>query len=152
MGPLPVLIAGPEDLTRVAAAVPPAARRMAAALWPGPLTIVLRRAPPLRGIGAEDDIVAVRVPSLDITREIIERVGGVLIVAGAARPGYQPPGTAGDALRRMGGVVDLVVDGGPCADGQPSSMVDCSGSRPRLLREGALSRARLSRAALAMVM
>ena len=145
---LPVLIADEADLARVAAAVPPAARRLAQAFWPGPLTIVLRRAPGFRGAGlADDDTVGVRMPDLDAARALIRAAGGALAVTSANLSGKPSPRTAQEAAAQIGRGVDLILDGGPCPGGVESSVVDCSRSPYRLLREGALSRDQLTRAA-----
>lgn len=145
---LPVLIADETDLARVAAAVPAAARRLAQAFWPGPLTLVLRRAPGFRGVGLpEDDTVGVRIPDLDIARALIRAAGGALAVTSANISGQPSPRTAQEAAAQIGRGVDLILDGGACPGGVESSVVDCSRSPVRLLREGALPRDRLMRAA-----
>lgn len=146
---LPVLIADEADLARVAAAVPAAARRLAQAFWPGPLTIVLRRAPGFRGAGLpEDETVAVRIPDLAAARALIRAAGGALAVTSANRSGEPSPRTAREAAAQIGRSVDLILDGGPCPGGVESSVVDCSRTPIRVLREAALSREQLSRAAL----
>lgn len=149
---LPILIADEADLARVAAAVPAPARRMAEAFWPGPLTLVLRRAPGFRSSGlAEDDTVAVRIPAHEAARALIRAAGGALAVTSANLSGQPSPATAQEAAAQIGRGVDLILDGGPCPGGVESSVVDCSRLPPRLLREAALSRAQLTRAALARV-
>ena len=149
---LPVLIADQADLARVAAAVPAPARRLAEAFWPGPLTLVLRRAPAFRGAAlAEDEMVAVRIPAHEALRDLIRAAGGALLVAGAnvaGRPGVR---TTAEASAQVGRAVDLIVEGGPCAGGGESSIVDCSRMPLRLLREGAVSRGQIMRAALTRI-
>lgn len=149
---LPVLIADIDDLARVAAAVPVAAKRLAKAYWPGPLTLVLRRAPGFRGAGlAEDDTVAVRIPAHDVARAVIRGAGGALAVTSANISGRPSPSTAEEAARQIGRGVDLIIDGGECPGGVESSIVDCSRTPLRLLREGALSKDQLTRAALVRI-
>jgi L-threonylcarbamoyladenylate synthase len=149
---LPVLIADLDDLARVAAAVPVAAKRLAKAYWPGPLTLVLRRAPGFRGAGlAEDDTVAVRIPAHDVARAVIRGAGGALAVTSANISGRPSPSTAAEAARQIGRGVDLIIDGGECPGGVESSIVDCSRTPLRLLREGALSKDQLTRAALTRI-
>jgi L-threonylcarbamoyladenylate synthase len=146
---IPILIADEADLPRVAAAVPPAARRLARAFWPGPLTIVLRRAPAFRGAGlAEDDTVAVRIPNHPVARALIRAAGGALAVTSANLSGRPSLPTAGEVAAQIGRRVDLILDGGRCPGGVESSVVDCSRTPIRLLREGALTRDQLARAAL----
>lgn len=130
----PLLLAGVEHLPRVAAAVPPPARRLTQRLWPGPLTLLLRPAPHLRGDAfAVADVVAVRVPAAPTLRELIAQAGGVLAAVDAG------------PVRRTARV-DLVLDG-PRPAGLASSIVDCSRDPPRLVREAAIERAALERAA-----
>jgi L-threonylcarbamoyladenylate synthase len=149
---LPVLIADVDDLTRVAAAVPPAARRLAKAFWPGPLTLVLRRAPGFRGAGlAEDETVAIRIPNHEVARAVIRGAGGALAVTSANRSGAPSPPTAREAAAQIGRGVDLIIDGGPCPGGVESSIVDCSRTPIHLIREGALTRDQLTRAALTRI-
>lgn len=149
---LPVLIADEADLARIAAAVPPPAKRLAAAFWPGPLTLVLRRAPGFRGAGLpDDDTVAVRIPNLDVARALLRAAGGALAVTSANISGQPSPRTAQEAAVQIGRGVDLILDGGPCPGGVESSVVDCAREPVRLLREGALSREQLTRAALTRI-
>ena len=149
---LPVLIADEADLARVAAAVPAPARRLAQAFWPGPLTLVLRRAPALRGATlAEDETVAVRIPAHEPVRALIRAAGGALMVAGASLSGRPSAGTAAQASAQVGRAVDLILEGDCGPHGVESSIVDCSRTPLRLLREGAVSRAQLARAALTRI-
>lgn len=146
---IPVLIADVADLPRVAANVSPPARRLIERLWPGPLTVVFRRAPAFRGAGDPDNLtVAVRIPALDLARELIRRAGGALAVTSANVSGKPAAATADEVLRQIGRRIPAVVDGGVAPGGTESSVVDCSRDRPHLLREGALARAELEKVAL----
>ena len=149
---IPVLIADQDDLPRVAAAVPTPAKRMARKFWPGPLTLVLRRAPAYRGAGlADDETVAVRLPGHEVARALIRAAGGALAVTSANLSGQPSPTTAQEAAVQIGKGVDLIIDGGPCPGGVESSIVDCSRDLPRLLRAGALTAEQLTRAALVKI-
>lgn len=111
------------------------------ALWPGPLTVVLpsaERIPSVVTAGLKT--VAVRVPDTDITRRIIERLGGPVAAPSANRSGRPSPTTADHALADLGGHIAAVVDGGPCGVGVESTVVDLCGEQPRILRPGAVSR------------
>ena len=146
---IPILLADVDDLLKVAANISPPARRLVERYWPGPLTVVFRRAPSFRGAAdPENDTVAVRVPALEAARELIRRAGGALAVTSANISGKPPARTAEEVLAQIGRRIPAVVDGGPAPGGTASSVVDCSRDRPRLLREEALSRAQLERAAL----
>ena len=145
--PLIVHIASLRDLGLVARANP-AALRLAARFWPGPLTIVLPKT------GAVPDVataglpsVAVRMPAHPLFRRLI-RLAGVPLAAPSANPfGYVSPTTAEHVRRGLGARAPLILDGGPSSIGLESTIIDLRDpSRPALLRPGAVTRAELSRA------
>ena len=142
----PLLIASPRDLTSVVAAVPDVARRLIGAFWPGGLTIVLRRAPAFRS-RAVGDTVGLRVPDHALPRELVQLLGGPVTGTSANVSGGPEPLTADDVRSQLGDAVDLVIDGGRCPGGIPSTVVDCTVEPPRVVREGAISRIELVRAA-----
>jgi len=146
---IPILLADVGDLPKVAANVSPPARRLVEKLWPGPLTVVFRRAPSFRSAGGgENDTVAVRIPDYEPARELIRRAGGALAVTSANLSGKPAACTAEEVLAQIGRRIPAVVDGGPTPGGTESSVVDCSRDRPALLREAALARTVLEKAAL----
>jgi L-threonylcarbamoyladenylate synthase len=93
----------------------------------------------------------VRVPALDAARDLIRRAGGVLAVTSANVSGQPAVATAAEVMQQIGRRIPAIVDGGPAPGGRESSVVDCSRDRPKLLREGALPRADLERAALVRI-
>ncbi|MCZ6599831.1 MAG: L-threonylcarbamoyladenylate synthase, partial [Acidobacteria bacterium] len=120
-------------------------RQLAAALWPGPLTLVARARPGLApGVPAGDGSVGVRVPGLALARHLAQLCGGLLVATSANRSGEVAPVTAEAAVAGLAGPIDLLVDGGPTPGGHPSTVLRMGGGRPRLLREGAVSRSRIS--------
>jgi L-threonylcarbamoyladenylate synthase len=138
--PLIVHLAGSEDLPRVARTIPPLAWRLAQAFWPGPLSLVLRKATevPLN-VTAGLDTVAVRLPAHPVAQALI-RAAGVPVAAPSANLFSRPsPTRAEHVLEDLGSRIDLVLDGGPAEVGLESTIVDLSGSEPRLLRPGGLS-------------
>ncbi len=142
--PVIVHLGSTQQLTEFAAAVPSIARVLADALWPGPLTLVLRRSArvPDEATGGLDT-VGLRVPAHPIALQLLGAFDGGIAAPSANRFGKVSPTTA-DAVRSdLGDDVDLVLDGGPCAVGIESTIVDCSGSEPRVLREGGISAERL---------
>lgn len=147
---IPILLADPADLLKVAANISPPARRLFERYWPGPLTLVVRRSPAFRDASDpdENETVAVRVPAYAPARELIRRAGGALAVTSANKSGQPAATTAAEVVKQLGRRIPLVLDGGPVEGGAESSIVDCSRDRPRLLREAALSRAELEKTAL----
>ena len=124
------------------------AERVAAALWPGPLTLVLPRAdgaPLSRVATAGLDTVAVRIPAHPVARALLEAVLLPLAAPSANPSGLVSPTTAAHVAADLGAAVDLVLDGGPCPVGVESSVLDLSREAPRLLRPGGLDRAALER-------
>ena len=136
---LPVLVATPEDVHRLAADVPPYAAALIERWWPGPLTLVLRRRPNLAvDLGARHDTVGVRCPASEVVCELASRIGP-LATTSANRHGEPTPLSALGVAEVFGdGEVSVVIDGGVCS-GEPSTVVDVTGIEPRVLREGALS-------------
>ena len=138
--PLILHIADPDRLTQVCRDIPDSAWRLAEAFWPGPLTMVL----PARDIvpkctTAGLPTVAVRCPDCEITRRII-RLAGVPVAAPSANLSGKPSTTtAGHVLDDHAGRIPMVVDGGPCAVGVESTIVDLTETPPRLLRPGGIT-------------
>src|ERR1700730_13451317 len=119
-----------------------AAERLAAAFWPGPLTLFLpKRAScsvaELATAGL--DTIAVRVPSHPVARQILAAFGKPVVAPSANRSGHVSPTTAQHVLADLRGRIDLIVDGGPALMGLESTIIACIDA-PTLLRPGALSR------------
>jgi L-threonylcarbamoyladenylate synthase len=119
------------------------AETLARTFWPGPLTLVLPVASSstitlLARAGL--DTVAVRSPSHEIARALIEAAGVPLAAPSANRSGRVSPTTAAHVVADLDGRVDWILDGGPCCYGLESTIVACLSSRPRLLRPGAITR------------
>jgi L-threonylcarbamoyladenylate synthase len=142
--PLIVHLASADRLGAWAAAVPEAAARLAEAFWPGPLTMVLPRhadvVPEVTGGRAS---VAVRVPGHPVALRLLEAFGGGLAAPSANRFGRVSPTTAADVVSELDGAVDLVLDGGPCAVGLESTIVELIDDRVTVLRPGGISPAEL---------
>jgi L-threonylcarbamoyladenylate synthase len=138
--PVSVLVASRAMLDEIAASIPSVAERLVAAFWPGPLTIALpaRSGLPAR-LTAGSGTIAARISSHPIAQKIVSALGRPL-TATSANPGGSPPAGAIAAARAyFGARVDVYVDGGPSAPGPASSVVDCSVTPPRLIREGAIA-------------
>lgn len=138
--PLILHVTGPEQLPRFCHDIPDAAYLLAQRFWPGPLTMVLpaNACVPRRTTGGLST-VAIRCPKTAVTREII-RLAGVPIAAPSANLSGKPSTTtARHVLDDHDGRIDAVVDGGPCAVGVESTIVDLTEVRPRLLRPGGVT-------------
>jgi tRNA threonylcarbamoyl adenosine modification protein (Sua5/YciO/YrdC/YwlC family) len=139
---LPVLVGELAQVPAVAAPLGGYAADLARRFWPGPLTLVVPRAPDfvadLGGPPERSGTVGVRWPDHAFVAAVCRRAGP-LAVTSANRHGAPPCATAEDvqAAFATGRRPELVVDGGTCA-GEPSTVVDCTGAEPRCLRHGAL--------------
>ena len=136
---IPILIADADDLDKVAVDVPPMARILAARFWPGPLTLVVPKQPTLPEAISATTTVAVRIPDHPVARALL-RAAGPMAVTSANLSGQPSPVEAEEVLRQLNGRIPLVLDGGATPGGVPSTLVDCLGAEPVLLREGPLTK------------
>jgi L-threonylcarbamoyladenylate synthase len=139
--PLIVHVANAAVARRYAAHWPAAARKLAAAFWPGPLTLVL---PKTRRIVAEAtaglSTVALRCPDHPMALELLRRFDGPVAAPSANRSTRISPTTAKHVRKELGEKVDLILDGGPCRVGIESTVLDLTQGRPVILRPGQVSR------------
>ena len=136
---LPVLLADMEQLSQVAQDTPEAARALAEAYWPGPLTLIVRKAeglPPR--LTAGNATVAVRVPAHPVPRELARRLGRPITGTSANISGAPDPQSLDELRRQIGERVDCVVSAGQVPAGTASTIVDLMGDMPKLIREGAI--------------
>lgn len=138
--PLIVHIASLNELDRLAAEVPPVARALAEAYWPGPLTMIFRKQDDVPdAVTAGLSTVAVRMPSHPVARRLIELSGCSLAAPSANRSGSPSPTDARRVAEDMDGRIAAIVDGGACQVGVESTVVSVHGDRVRLLRPGAVT-------------
>ncbi|TPW34950.1 L-threonylcarbamoyladenylate synthase [Oecophyllibacter saccharovorans] len=119
------------------------AHQLADAFWPGPLTLVVPRAPTSRiskAVSAGLGSIALRVPQGRIVQELLALVAAPVAAPSANRSGAVSPSTARHVLDGLDGRIDAVLDSGPSGIGVESTIVDLSGERPRLLRPGGITR------------
>ena len=134
-----VLIARAADLAQVAADITPEAQLLAAAFWPGALTLVLLKRPEVPPAVSPTPSVGVRQPDHPVALALL-RATGPLAVTSANRSGEPSTVTAAEVMAALGDRIDLVIDGGRCPGGVASTVVDCSApGPPRLLRAGPIS-------------
>lgn len=138
--PLIVHLADPDEIARGwARSIPPAAQRLGDLLWPGPLTLILARGPrALDAITGGLDTVAIRLPAHPIARALIT-AAGALVAPSANRFGSVSPTRPEHVRADLEGRIEGVIDGGPCAIGIESTIVDLSAPIPTLLRPGGVA-------------
>lgn len=134
---LPVFIYQIDDLNLVARDVPNEAWSLLQTLWPGALTVVLRKNSALPDIvTGGQDTVAVRIPDHPVSLDLVIKAGRPLAVTSANLSGQPTPITAQGVAEQLGENLPLVLDGGPSSTDQPSTIIDLSSTPPRVLREG----------------
>ena len=133
------LIPEPRQVDGLAVDVTDRARLLIRRHWPGPLSLIFKAAlivpPRVRGAGGT---IALRVPDDRLCLKLLNYVGGPVVSSSANLSGHPPAQTAAEVVRVFGNQLDLVLDGGPRTGGVPSTLVDVSAERPRLLRRGAI--------------
>ena len=138
--PLIVHIEHPRALERWALSVPPAAAALAEKFWPGPLTLILRRAPAVDlAITGGQDTVAVRVPGHPVAQQLLRAFGSGIAAPSANRFGRISPTRPEHVRDEFGDDVRIVLDGGDCKIGLESTIVSCVDTVPRILRPGSLT-------------
>jgi L-threonylcarbamoyladenylate synthase len=136
-----LLLADVEDMGPLCVEVPPSARLLAQRFWPGPLTLVLRRSPGFQSAAlGSGDSVALRVPDHFFLRQLIRALGEPITGTSANRSGRPSCRTAREVQRQLGGVLDLIIDGGASRAGQESTVVDITTQPPTIVRQGAMGR------------
>jgi L-threonylcarbamoyladenylate synthase len=113
--------------------------KLAAAFWPGPLTIVVPIAPDMpRRLSGDRGTIGVRVPDHPVARALAAAFGGSITATSANPSGRAAPTTADDVASHMGAVVDVILDAGPVTGGPPSTIVEIIDGTPTLHRAGAV--------------
>lgn len=138
--PLIVHLAEPAALDTVAQDVPPVARQLAAQFWPGPLTLVLRRAAAVApNVSGGRETVAVRVPAHPVALALIAAAGVPVAAPSANRFARPSPTSAAHVLADLDGRINLVLDAGPTPIGVESTVLDLTAQPPALLRPGGVT-------------
>jgi L-threonylcarbamoyladenylate synthase len=144
--PILIVISDPHHVERFVKSLSPNFERLANEFWPGPLTLIGAASSELPPeITAGSGTVGVRLPDDDAVCGLVRACGGTL-TATSANPSHEAP--AADALtveKYFGDQIDLIVDGGSARTDLPSTVVDASGSEPRLIREGVIRWARIQK-------
>jgi tRNA threonylcarbamoyl adenosine modification protein (Sua5/YciO/YrdC/YwlC family) len=134
--PVGVLVGSWSTIDGLVYAVPPAARELIQAFWPGALSLVVRHAPSLQwDLGNSAGTVMLRMPLHPVAIELLREVGP-MAVSSANISGSPAAVTAQDARTQLGERVEVYLDAGPSPMGAASTIVDLTGASPRVLREG----------------
>ena len=145
--PPPVLVPSVRTVDGLATDVPPWARDLIRAFWPGPLTLVFKAQSSLMwDLGETNGTVALRMPQDDIALAVLSEVGPMAVTS-ANLTGQPPATTATDAASQLGAAVSVYLDGGPTTSTEVSTILDCTGEEFVVLRAGAVTEEQL-RAAL----
>jgi L-threonylcarbamoyladenylate synthase len=136
---LPLIAADMTQVTGQIGELPTLARKLAERFWPGPLTLLVPAPEALRAtVTAGSDKVGIRIPDHAVARALC-RASGRPLTATSANISGEPATDDPDAVAAsLGGLVDLLLDGGRTTGGAPSTLVDATESVPRLLRPGAI--------------
>jgi len=138
--PVIVHLASERQLSQWASEIPPAVEQLAERFWPGPLTLIVKRAKSvIDEVTGGQDTVGLRVPSHPVAQALLQAFGAGIAAPSANRFGRVSPTTVGHVREELGDRVDLILDGGACDVGIESTIVDVSGDTPVLLRPGRIS-------------
>jgi L-threonylcarbamoyladenylate synthase len=139
--PLIVHVADADVARRYTTNWTPAAQALAAAYWPGPLTLVLPKTPDIPDVvTAGRATVGLRAPNHATALELLRAFGGPIAAPSANRSNHISPTTAGHVRDEFGDAVDVILDGGACTVGIESTVLDLSTDVPRILRPGVVTR------------
>lgn len=135
--PLTIHIADTAAVKKMVGGIPPMAGRLIDRYWPGPLTIILK--------DRRGKKIGFRMPDNKVAFLLIKKAGVPVVAPSANISGNKPPTSAKEVLRDLNGKIDIVIDGGKTKIGIESTVVDMTGQRPRVLREGAISKVEIGR-------
>ena len=137
--PVPVLVGSWQTIDGLVYSVPPAARLLIEAFWPGALSLVVRQAPSLSwDLGDANGTVMLRMPLHPVAIELLREVGP-MAVSSANLSGQPASVTAEEARSQLGQLVDVYLDAGPSAGQSASTIVDLTAAVPKILRQGPIS-------------
>ncbi len=140
-----VLLAETEQLGQVASEITTDARKLAAAFWPGPLTLILPRHPQVPDVVSPTPTIGVRIPDHPVSLSLLA-AAGPMAVTSANLSGRDNTSTAQEVLDQLDGRVHLVIDGGRTPGGVPSTVIDCTGPELKVVRSGPIKPEQLLKA------
>lgn len=143
--PLSILVPSIEAARTLADGLPAGLDAVMAKHWPGALTIVVKASGAVPGVlNGATGTIGLRMPGGAVAQALLAAFGKPIIGTSANKAGAADPADAKTVQRGVGGQIDLILDGGRVALGVPSTVVDCTSSPARVLREGAVARAMLA--------
>jgi L-threonylcarbamoyladenylate synthase len=138
--PMPVFVADMGQWRMLVSEIPEIALRLASRFWPGPLTIVCRAAPHLPpALLGGGETIGVRQPGVVLAAALCRALGMPITGTSANTHGAAPPVTAIEVGMDLGGHIDLILDGGACPGGHPSTVIDVTRTPPVIVRAGGVS-------------
>jgi L-threonylcarbamoyladenylate synthase len=144
---LPVLLSDVSQIEDVAIDIPDIAWRLSERFLPGGLTLVLQRSPLVPDIvTGGSDRIAVRVPAHPVPIALVNGLGSPIIGTSANLSSKPNPVTAEEVQRQMGNRIDFIIDGGKCRGDVASTVLDITAERPKIVREGVISREEIEKA------
>ena len=145
--PLSILVASIEQAEKIALEIPEKARRLMEKYWPGALTVVLKKRPEISDVvSAGKDTIGIRMPNSRMTVSLLEAAGMPLAAPSANTSGKRSSVSAEDVICDLNGKVDMILDGGICPVGISSTVVDLTGDKPIILREGTITKTMIDEA------
>lgn len=144
---IPILLAGAADLALVAGEINQLALNLAAAFWPGPLTLILPKGPAVPPAVSQTGTIAVRAPGHPVALALIQAAGVPLATTSANLSGSPPTADPSVVCQTLGGRIAAIIDGGLAPGGTPSTIVDCTVDPPKILRPGPISEDEIMKAA-----
>ena len=149
--PLSILVSDSSQVTLLAALaggeMEQKAKRLMEKYWPGALTLIFPKKPGIPdAVTAGGDTIGIRMPDLDVARQLIRAAGKPLAAPSANTSGKRSASSAQEVLEDLDGKIDMVIDGGACRIGVASTVVDMTGERPVILREDVITAAMIEEA------
>ena len=139
--PLPVMISNLENLHLVAYEIPKEGEILAKKYWPGPLTLILKKSPSISSvITCGGPSAGIRIPANPVALKLLEAVGVPMAVTSANISGEENILTIEEIIDCFKNEVDVIIDGGPISYGIASTVVDLTGEKPVILREGKIQK------------
>jgi len=139
--PLPIIIHDKNQVEELAHDIPDMFYRISEKFWPGPLTIVLKARPifPEEMVG-EEKTIGMRLPNFEWLRKLVDKTGFPIIATSANISGEGEISSPVELTKIFYGEVDLIVDGGKTSGKKPSTVLDLTGNKPKIIREGIISK------------